>query len=70
MTVRSIEKNILKLSPAQRIHIVENVLASLYEPNPAIERAWGVESDRRLATVRSGKTKGICLEAVRKRFAK
>ena len=70
MTVKNIEKKILRLSPAQRIHIVENILASLNVPDPAIERVWAKESDKRLGAYRSGKTKGITLETVKKRFAR
>jgi len=70
MTVKNIEKTILQLSPIERIRIVENILASLDQPDPKIERAWGLESDKRLAAYKNGKIKGISLETVIKRLAK
>ena len=70
MTIKNIEKSILRLSPIKRIRIVEDILASLNEPNPAIERAWAIESDKRLAAYKNGKVKGISLEAIKKHLAK
>ncbi len=70
MTVKNIEKNILQLSPVQRLRIVENILASLNKPDQTIERAWGLESDKRLAAYKEGKVKGIGLESVKKHLAK
>lgn len=69
MTVKNIEKTILRLSPIERIRIVENILASLDTPDPGIERAWGLESDKRLAAYKNGKVKGISADAVKKRLA-
>jgi len=69
MTTKSIEKTILQLSPIERIRIVENILASLNHPDKSIERAWGIESDNRLAAYKNGKVKGISLETVKKRLS-
>ena len=70
MTIKNIEKNILRLSPAQRIHIVENILDSLHKPDPAIEHAWAIESDKRLTAYKNGKIKGVSFETVKRRMAK
>ncbi len=70
MTVKNIEKSILQLSPIQRLRIVDNILASLDKPDQEIERAWGRESDRRLAAYRNGKVKGIDFETIKKRLTK
>jgi len=70
MTVKNIEKSILQLSPIQRLRIVDNILASLNKPDPAIEHAWGIESDKRLAAYKTGKIKGISLETLKKRLTK
>ena len=67
MTLKNIEKSILRLSPAQRIHIVENVLDSLHKPDPEIERAWVAESERRFSAFKKGKVKAIALENLKKR---
>ena len=70
MTIKAIEKNILQLSPQERIHIVEHILASLNVPDPAIERAWAAESDRRLKAYKKGSIKAIPWETVKKRLSK
>ncbi|MBF0479492.1 MAG: addiction module protein [Candidatus Omnitrophica bacterium] len=70
MTVKNIEKNILQLSPIQRLRMVDNILASLDKPDPEIEREWGVESDKRLAAYKNGKLKGINFETIKKQLAK
>jgi len=70
MTIKNIEKSILQLSPIQRLRIVDNILASLDRPDPEIERAWGVESDKRLIAFKAGKIKGISLETLQKRLTK
>ncbi len=63
-------KKILQLPPLKRIHIVEQILASLNVPDPKIERAWAIESDRRLAAYKKGLIKAIPLEVVKKRLSK
>ena len=68
MTIIDIEKNILKLPPAQRLRLIENVIASLNKPDPNIERAWAKESDKRLKAYKKGTLKGIDLQNVRKHF--
>ena len=70
MTVKNIEKSILQLKPVKRIQIVEYILASLNEPDPAIKRAWAVESEKRLRAYKNGSIKGLDWEIVKKRFVK
>ncbi len=70
MTVKNIEKSILQLSPIQRLRIVDNILASLDKPDPEIEKAWGLESDRRLAAYKNGKINGIGFETIKKHLSK
>jgi len=70
MTAKNIEKSILQLSPYERIRIVENILDSLHKPDPEIERAWVIESEKRFSAFKKGKIKGIPLEVVMKQFSK
>ena len=70
MTIKSIEKNILRLSPAERIHIVENILDSLHKPDPEIERAWIAESEKRFSAYKKGKIKAIPFETIKKQFSR
>lgn len=68
MTIADIKKNILKLPLAQRLNLIENVIASLNEPDPAIERAWGAESDKRLKAYKKGTIKASSLKNVKENF--
>ena len=70
VTTKNIERNILKLPALKRLHLIESLIESLDTPDPAIERAWAVESDRRLAAYKKGLLKGIPLENIKKRFMK
>ncbi len=68
MTIKTIEQNILKLSPAKRILVIETILKSLDEPNPQIERAWIIESEKRYSAFKKGKIKAISLDNLKKRI--
>ena len=70
MTIKNIEKDILQLSPKERIHIVEHILASLNTPDPKIEKFWVAESEKRYAAYKSGDIKPISLHSMKKRFAR
>ena len=70
MTVKNIEKTILQLSFAERIHIVENILDSLHKADPEIEQAWIAESEKRYSDFKKGKAKAITLETLKKRIAR
>lgn len=53
-----------KLSPAERIELVDDILASLDEPDPNIDRLWAAEAEDRLAAYRRGEIKAIPLQEV------
>jgi len=53
-----------KLSPAERIELVDDILASLDELDPAIDRLWAKEAEERLAAYRRGEIKALPLEEV------
>ena len=69
MTLKSIEKTILKITPVERMKIVELILNSLNKPDRHIERAWVAESEKRYAAFKRGKSRAIPLEILRKRMA-
>jgi putative addiction module component (TIGR02574 family) len=48
MAMTSIVAEAEQLSSADRIRLVEHVLATLDKPNPGIDQAWAGESERRL----------------------
>ena len=53
-----------KLSPSERLELVADILASLDEPDPNIDRLWTKEAEDRLAAFRRGEIKAIPLEQV------
>jgi putative addiction module component (TIGR02574 family) len=54
----------LKLDPAERFDLVDQVLHSLDKPDPEIDRLWLDEAERRLAAYRAGKVQGIPAEEI------
>jgi len=53
-----------KLSPTDRLELVDEILASLDEPDPAIDRQWAREAEERLVAYRRGEIKAVPLEEV------
>ncbi len=53
-----------KLSAEERIELVDDILTSLDEPDPAIDRLWAKEAEDRLAAYRRGEIKALRLEEV------
>ena len=53
-----------KLSPAERIELVDDILSSLDELDPGIDRLWAKEAEERLAAYRRGEIKALPLEEV------
>ena len=53
-----------KLSADERIELVDDILTSLDEPDPAIDRLWAKEAEDRLAAYRRGEIKALHLEEV------
>jgi putative addiction module component (TIGR02574 family) len=53
-----------KLSPAERLELVDDLLASLDESDPQIDRLWAKEAEERLAAYRRGEIKAVPLQEV------
>lgn len=49
----------MKLGPAERFELIDELLHSLDRPDPEIDRVWIEEAERRLAAYRTGRMKGI-----------
>lgn len=49
----------VKLSPAERFAVVDELLHSLDRLDPELDRIWIEEAERRLQAYRAGKAKGI-----------
>ncbi len=68
MTVKEIKESILKLKPIERMHMMDEIINSIKKPDPEIEHAWALESERRLKSYKEGKAKAIRWETVKKRL--
>ena len=61
---KKLSKEARSLSPAERIELVDDILTSLDEIDPTIERLWLKEAEERLAAYRRGEIEAIALEEV------
>jgi len=53
-----------KLSPEDRLELVDDVLASLHGGDATIDRLWSKEAEDRLAAYRRGEIKAVPLQEV------
>ena len=53
-----------KLTPAERLDLVDDILASLDEPDPGNDQLWAKEAEDRLAAYRRGEIEAISIEEV------
>ena len=52
----------LHLKPAERFVVIEALIKSLDNPEPAIEKTWAIEAGKRLKAYKSGKAKTVSFE--------
>lgn len=64
MGTRELIEQALKLDPSERLELIDRVLHSLDQPDPAIDRMWIEEAERRLTEYRAGKVRGIPAEDI------
>jgi putative addiction module component (TIGR02574 family) len=61
---REIIELAMQLEPSERFEVAEELLRSVEQVNPEIDRLWIEEAERRLAAYRAGKVKGIPAEDI------
>jgi putative addiction module component (TIGR02574 family) len=61
---KTLSQQARKLSTEERIELVDDILTSLDEPNPTIDRLWTKEAEDRFAAYRRGEIKTLSLEEV------
>ncbi len=59
MDTKELVDTALKLSPAERFALIDELLHSLDRPDPELDRIWIEEAEGRLTAYRSGQVKGI-----------
>ena len=52
----------LQLSPAEKAIVIEALIRSLDVPDPAIEKTWADEAEKRLKAYKEGKIESISLD--------
>ena len=60
----------LLLSPRDRAILAEKLLASLDQPDPAIDALWAEEVENRISAYEAGELKAIPAEEVIKKYKK
>ncbi len=54
MSTAELIESARKLRPVERLKLIDALMESLDEPDPAIEAAWAVEAQDRLAALKRG----------------
>jgi len=61
---KELGRRIVELTPAERIELVDSVLASLDQPDDRLDQLWLREAEDRLAAYRKGEIKAVSVEDV------
>jgi putative addiction module component (TIGR02574 family) len=62
--VQDLGKEARKLSPAERIRLVDDILSSLDQMDPSLDAKWAAEAEDRIAAYRRGELKAVELREV------
>ena len=64
MSINEIINEALTLKPQERYKIIENLVQSLNQPNPEIDKLWIEESTKRVQAIKNGTLKTVSYEDV------
>lgn len=67
MDSKSIIKDVLNLSPAEKLYIIEILSQSLSEPDEKIDQYWKEEAEQRYEAYLNGKIKSIPYDDILKK---
>ena len=59
MGTKTLIDSAMKLDPAERFELIDELLHSLDRPDPELDRVWIEEAERRLAAYRTGRMPSI-----------
>lgn len=65
---KTLSARALALPPEERLELVDQILGSLDEADPAIDRLWAAEATDRLAAWRRGEIRAIPLDDVLRKY--
>lgn len=67
-TAKTLSEQARMLPPAERLHLVDEILGSLDETDPAIDRLWAREAEDRLSAWRRGEIRDMPLDEVLRNY--
>lgn len=67
-TAKTLSARARALPPVERLQLVDEILGSLDETDPAIDRQWAHEAENRLAAWRRGEIHAVPLDEVLRQF--
>ena len=67
-TAKTLSVRARALPPAERLELVDEILGSLDETDPAMDRLWTREAEDRLAAWRRGEIHAVPLEEVLRKY--
>ena len=70
MLTHAIKSEVTSLKPLDRVRLAEFIFDSLDKPDPALERQWVEESEKRYKAYKTGKLKGVRLAEIREKYEK
>ena len=70
MSTAEILESARKLRPVERLKLIDALMDSLDEPDPAIEAAWAAEAQDRLAAYDRGELKAAPIEELFQKLRK
>ena len=68
--IRALSEEARKLSPEERIELIEDLLGSIEPTDPEIDRLWAEEARDRLAAYLRGEMKAKTLQEVVQQYQK
>ena len=69
-TTKTLSARARDLSPTERLELVDQILASLDETDPAIDQLWAREAEDRLIAYRRGEIRAIPLSDVLSKYGR
>lgn len=57
--VSKLASDIKDLPDSDKLKLVDAILASLHRPDPEMDKVWAKEANKRLASLKAGRTKAI-----------
>lgn len=69
-TTEALSASVRDLSPTERLELVDQILGSLDETDPVIDKLWALEAEDRLAAYRRGEIRAIPLADVLSKYGR